>query len=191
MLPFLCNLGRPKLRRWNGSRSPGLAKVDHQSLKPLRSHPGHQRPTPVGLWPAWVPSGDKQVEIQPSSSHHAGLLPGGGFRGRLSLQPPPLLWGLSTLGCPAQALPSPEAHLQTQGDAWALQGSGKRGREAWITHNLSALRKYTSPFQKIESNGMEIWLSDYGYCSVDVLPGVSSRREINLYFSAFILGLRF
>lgn len=34
---------------------------------------------------------------------------------------------------------------------------------------------------------MEIWLSDYGHCSVDVLPGVSSRREINLYFSAFIL----
>lgn len=43
--------------------------------------------------------------------------------------------------------------------------------------DLSALRKYTSAFQKIELNGMEIWLSDYGYCSVDVLPGVSSRRE--------------
>lgn len=56
---------------------------------------------------------------------------------------------------------------------------------------ISGLRKYPSAFQKIESNGMEIRRSDYGYCSVDVLPGVSSRREINLCFSAFILGLRF
>lgn len=76
--------------------------------------------------------------------------------------------------------------------AAGLQGrAGEEGEKHQLHTDLSVLGEYTSAFQKIESNGMEIWLSDYGYCSVDVLPGASSRREINLYFSAFIMGLRF
>lgn len=97
--------------------------------------------------------------------------------------------GLGT-GRPAQPLPC----LEQEHICRAQRGAAGTGRKKLGSINymhLSALRKYTSAFQKIESNGMEIWLSDYGYCSVDVLPGVSSRREINLYFSAFILGLRF
>ena len=94
--------------------------------------------------------------------------------------------GLNTLGCPAERslCPAQSAISKlSEGDAWSLLGSTGEEVEKHPLHtDLSALQEYTSAFQKIESNGMEIWLSDYGYCSVDLLPGVSSRREINLYY---------
>lgn len=128
--------------------------------------------------------GGRQAWPEPAARHYGlGARPQPAGAGR---------WGCDLRGGPAetrgrvQASPPP---LRLHPGRLCAAGLRVGGRGAEIT-DLPALKIYLS-FPENRVKWMEIWLSDYGYCSVDVSPGVSSREEINLCFSAFILGLRF
>lgn len=111
--------------------------------------------------------------LRSSSSHHASLCREGMATPAPSSALGPLHPGPPS---PASALLGSTCPSSVRG----MHGPGApedRKERSVNCMQISALRKYTFAFQKIELNGMKIWLSDYGYCSVDVLPGVSSRRE--------------